>query len=222
MQPTSSPTSCPPSWSRQFWRGSKCTVVFLIVVFHLVVLAVRNPLDLWYEPIRDWVKEHGGESRTYDYFKVADTFTWKYTNLVGCEQNWIMFSPPMARRAEFLGYRFEFTDGSSALAPSTNEPDPTSFFRVGGWQWRKMEDFMLSSAKRLTSNDPEHLFWEACARHAARIWKDSHPDDQRTLARIVIVRREMAMPIPGTDPKQYGPPEETALATFDALGRLLP
>jgi len=36
------------------------------------------------------------------------------------------------------------------------------------------------------------------------------------------VRRQIAMPAPGTDPKQYGPPEETALATFDAEGRLLP
>jgi hypothetical protein len=221
MQPTPPAPPGPSTWPRQFWRGIKGTVVFLIVVFHLVVLAIRNPLDLWYPSIRGWITAHAGASRAPEYLRLANRFTWKYTNLVGCEQSWDMFSPPVARKADFLAIRFEFTDGSSERVLSSGEPDPTSFFRVGGWQWRKLEDYLLYPSGRLTT-DSERLLWEACARHAARTWQARHPDDPRTLAKIVFIRRQIPFPEPGTDPRQYDPPEETPIVEFDGQGRLLP
>ena len=97
MEPTS-PTPPAPSPLRRMGRFVKGFVVFLIVAFHLVVLGVRNPLDLWYKPLRDWMEETGCWERYGLAFTRADNFTWKYTNLVGCEQRWVMFSPPMAQR----------------------------------------------------------------------------------------------------------------------------
>jgi hypothetical protein len=211
---------CSPGWPRQFWRGVKGTVVFLIVVFHLVVLAIRNPLDLWNAPIRDWVAAHEGSSRASEYLELADRFTLKYTNLVGCEQRWVMFSPPMARSADFIAYRLEFTDGSSENVHSFNEPDPMVFFRVGGWQYRKLEDYLLEPPTRLAT-DPERPLWEACARHAVRTWQEQHPNDRRTLARVVFLRRRISFLAPGSDPPRYEPAEETTVAAFDAQGRLL-
>src|SRR5262249_42363424 len=99
MQPTPPVLPCSPSWPCRFWHGVKTTVVFFIVVFHLVVLAVRNPLDLWNKPIREWVAANECCSYCSDSLDVADRFTLKYTNFVGCEQRWVMFGPPMSRSA---------------------------------------------------------------------------------------------------------------------------
>jgi hypothetical protein len=218
MQPT--PPS-PISRSHRFWRGVKGTFVFLVVVFHLLVLAIRNPLDLWNQPIREWVGTHEGNTRAGEYLDVADRFTLKYTNLVGCEQRWNMFGPPMSRSADFLAYRIEFSDGSSEHVYSSNEPDPTSFFRIGGWQRRKLEEYLLEPPRSLT-NDPERSLWEASARQVVRTWQAQHPDDPRTLTRVVLLRRRIYFPAPDADPRRYDPPEEKPVVSFDARGRLLP
>jgi hypothetical protein len=220
MEPTSLAPPCRPAPVARLWRWIKGTAVFLIVVFHLVVLAIRNPLDLWYEPMRDWVDARGNP-RYSEYFRLADRFTWNYTNLVGCEQRWVMFGPPVARSAPFLACRYEFTDGSVERVLSEQELEPTSFFRIGSWQQRKLEDYLLGPPERL-AKDPERPLWEAYVRHAVRTWQAKHPDDPRTLARVVLLCRDISFPAPDDKSRRYDPPEETTLAVFDAQGRLLP
>jgi hypothetical protein len=220
-----------PLYAR-LWRYFKGGVVFVIVVFHLAVLAVRNPLDLWFTQIRDWMQKHpaDAESSYWDRYgrpptsplRLADTFTWKYTNLVGLEQRWVMFGPPMARSAPFLCARLEFTDGTSETILSPNEPeDPTSFVRVGGWQLRKLEDYLTWPPDDLKKN-AERSLWEAFARYKVRQWQSVQPGDPRQVKRIVLVRRRVFFPEPGQSPRDVKSPLEHDIAFFDARGKLLP
>jgi hypothetical protein len=217
--PSSSNSPVPGS---RLWRHVRGVLIFLFVTFNLVVLAIRNPLDLWYKPIKEWVQKNGWWERHGETFKLADRFTWRYTNLVGCEQRWVMFSPPIARRGPFLGFRLEFTDGTWEAIRSDNEPEKlTSFFRIGGWQRRKLEDHLVDPGKNL-ANDPERSLWEGYARHVLRHWKHQHPADQRTIASLVFIRRDIDFPPPDADPSHYDPPIENDVAIFDAEGRLKP
>jgi hypothetical protein len=210
------------------WRIIKGVVIFLVVVFHLVVLAVRNPLDLWEKPMRDWMKKHPGEGKTsyWDRYgskiELANNFTYKYTNLTGMEQRWVMFGPPLARSAPFLAVRLEFTDGTSQTLLSPNEPDdPDSFFRVGGWQLRKLEDYLVWPPGDL-AGDHERPLWEAYARHRLKQWREARPGDPRKVERIVFVRRRLHFPEPGKTSADASFPSETDIVTFDAQGNLKP
>jgi hypothetical protein len=214
------------------WRYLKGGVVFLVVVFHLAVLAVRNPLDLWYKPLRDWMEKNpeGAERSYWDRYgrddrsplRLADNFTWKYTNLVGMEQRWVMFGPPLARSAPFLAVRIEFTDGTTQTLLSPNEPDdPTSFLRVGGWQVRKLEDYLIWPPDDL-AHDPELPVWEAYARYRLAQWRQARPGDPRKVERIVFVRRRVHLPEPSQSAADVNLPSESDILTFDAQGKLKP
>jgi hypothetical protein len=206
----------------QGWRFFKGFLVFLIVTFHLVVLAIRNPLDLWHKPIKEWLEKEGYWKQYGERFDLADNFTKKYTNFVGCEQRWVMFSPPLARRAPFLAVRYEFTDGSSEMVLSEQEPaDMTSFFRVGGWQQRKLEDFLLDVPSNPKTDD-EFPVWEAFARYSVRQWRQQHPNDPRKIDRVVLVRRRISFPAHDKDPRINELLSEKDLAVFDAEGRHIP
>jgi hypothetical protein len=192
--------------------------VFAIVAWHLAVLLVRNPLDLWYRPIRDWAKEQPWWERHGNTFKRVDTVTWKYANFVGCEQGWCMFSPPMAERAPFLAVRIDFDDGSSELMCSDNEPEPTSFFRVGGWPLRKLEDRLGGNCPDEGAPAREWALHSAYVRAALRRWHQESPDDQRQPRRLVLLRRYIYFPRPG-QPPHFDAPYERRLATFYPDGR---
>src|SRR5262245_10298313 len=137
MGPPASPTPPVGRPLARLGRRLRSGFVFLIVVFHLFVLFVRNPLDFWAKEVRAWMKERGHWEAYGGKSRALDKFTYKYPNLVGCEQRFVMFRPPMARRAPFLAVRFELTDGTTEVVRSYNEPDPTRFFRFGDWQLRK-------------------------------------------------------------------------------------
>ena len=214
------------------WRYFKGAVVLFVVVFHLAVLAVRNPLDLWYKEIRAWMKEHpaDAEQSYWDRFaqtersplRVADNFTWKYTNLVGMEQRWVMFTPPMARSAPFLAVRLEFRDGTSEMILSPNEPeDPACYLRVGGWQLRKLEDYLAYPPEDL-AGDAERSLWEGYALYKLHQWQGARPGDPRVVKRIVFVRRRLYFTEPNQTYADVEPPSERDLASFDARGNLLP
>jgi hypothetical protein len=219
----------------RLWRAFKGLVVFLIVIFHLAVLAIRNPLDLWYQQISGWMKANPTDAETTWWdrygqtaegeFKVlrrADDLTWRYTNLVGLEQNWCMFSPSMARNAPFLAVRLEFADGSHETMYSANEPgDPSWYIRVGGWQVRKLEDYLLFPPDNLASHG-ERPLWEAYARYKLKQYQEARPGDPRPVKRIVFVRRRLYFPEPGQTLADVPPPDEKDIASFDARGKLLP
>jgi hypothetical protein len=221
FQGQTSGNTAKPSLLRRGWRVVKGVVIFVIVVFHLLLFVVRNPLDLWYKPIKSWMEQAGYWEDYGKEFKWVDNFTWKYANFVGCEQGWGMFSPQLARGAPFLAFRYEFTDGSSEQTYSANEPELSGFFRIGGWQIRKLEDYLAYPPEDLATND-ERPLWEAYARHAIRRWQRAHPDDGRQLRRVVFVRRRINFPEPEEDPAEYDLPTEKNVATFDAAGRLVP
>ena len=201
-------------------RVVKAVAIFLVVSWHLFFFAVRNPLDLWKKDIRAWLEKRQGWTAWGERaFDLADQATFRFANLTGCEQRWIMFSPPMARRASFLGTRFEFRDGSRVTVASLNEPTPDQFFRVGGWQTRKYEECLMEVP---SPGDEEFPLWQAFARHKAREWRARHLTDPREMVRVVLVNRHIRFPAWHEPPGHYLAPEETDLATFDPEGRPLP
>ncbi|MFO0877796.1 MAG: hypothetical protein U0840_10620 [Gemmataceae bacterium] len=217
----SSPSVAPPGLVRRLARWACNLAVFLLVAWHLFFFAFRNPLDLWHKPIYAWLESQPGWDRWGRIFIRADDLTYRFANLAGCEQRWVMFCPPMARGAWFLGFRFEFADGSHAVLPSTNEPTPERFFRLGGWQIRKFEDHLCFPDDNLARN-PELGLWEAYALEAVRRWKRTHPDDPRQIQQVVMIRRRIAFTGPEDVPGDYAAPRTEDIARFDAAGRLQP
>jgi len=221
MHPSESPPPPAPAggWARRLGRRSRAALVFLVVAWHLFFFAVRNPLDLWDRHIYGWIEARGWPPAYARAVKRADDLTYRYANLTGCEQRWVMFRPPMARGASFLGYRFEFADGTSETLRSPNEPAPERFFRLGGWQLRKFEEHLVWPPDDL-ARDPERALWEAYAREVIRRWRAG--GGEKPLRRLVLVRRRIAFTAPDDLPGAYEPPEEVDIAAFDPEGRLLP
>jgi hypothetical protein len=340
----------PVSGLRRAWRIFKGLFVVLVVVFHLVVLAVRNPLDLWEDALEKWMKEHPAHFKLTDEslaslradkvpaavldrleavkdrdldqsqfakacaaaldedewdnhhklildharvrFKLtdkalaalrtdkvpddvllklqsvrdrelnepefkaacaaaldskewakhqelilyhakwnywarygdkvyrADDFTYRFTNLVGIEQRWVMFGAPLSRDVDFLTVRLEFTDASQEVLLSANEPNPTRYFRFGGWQVRKLEDYLLGVPRNMDT-DPRKPQWEGYARYKHHQWRELRPGDPRQLSQIVFVRRRIYLPEPNQDFADVAPPREWDLVVFDAKGKFV-
>ena len=236
--PTNSPAPSPSPWYRVVWRYTRGSLIFLFVVFHLLLLAIRNPLDIYYKDIIVWLKEEpawGGWSSDEDdppptwwdrygeEFQRVDQFTYRYANLFGVEQGWNMFTPPVAREAYFLAVRLEFRDGTSALLISDNEPiDPTRYFRLGGWQTRKLEEILLRPPDDFGTDPKVMSMWTSYARHAVRKWQAGHPEDSRKVEHIVFLRRRIDFPKPGENYEDSDTRYEEDFATFDEEGRLIP
>jgi hypothetical protein len=224
--PPNEATATPPSRPAVLaaaWRWFKAAVVFVIVVVHLFLFVLRNPLDLWYKPVKAWLEKHEAWWAEYgEAFKRTDRFTERYLNLVGCEQGWAMFTPPMARSAPFLAYRIEFSDGPPEEVLSSREPaDPSAFFRIGDWQTRKYEDYLCYPPDNL-AEDPELPLWETAARRVVANWKALHPGESRKVRRVVMLKRTIDFPGPDETPGAYLPARESEVARFDGQGRLMP
>jgi hypothetical protein len=194
--------------------------VGLFVCWHLFFLLVRNPLDLWYTPFKEWCQERGWWPRLEPWVRPVDRATGQYGNGLGVEQGWCMFTPPLARSAPFLAARIDFTDGTSEVLRSDNEPDPTAFFRVGGWRQRKLEEYLVHPDETKLHEHEELGLWEAYARWSVRRWKARHPEDRRTPRQVALLRRRIYFPVPGQDPGLYAEPEVYPIGTFDPDGRL--
>jgi hypothetical protein len=211
----------PPSRLRRLGRIACSTAVFLFVCWHLFFLAFRNPLDLWWtSEARKWADEQEWWPRIKRGFKVLDNATYYYGTFFGIEQGWSMFTPPMARSAPFLAVRLDFTDGTSGELRSENEPEPANFVRIGGWRQRKLEDHLGYSEGKLEANE-ELPLWQAYARWSIRRWRAAHPEDQREVKRVVLLKRRIYFPAPDEKPGAYAEPEVTAVATFAPDGTLL-
>ncbi|HVS39458.1 MAG TPA: hypothetical protein VMS17_28125 [Gemmataceae bacterium] len=196
------------------WPAARTTAAVVFVGWQLFFLLVRNPLDFWYTPIRDWCVKEGiwdhGAGRLIDPVNDA---TSRYANFNGIDQNWKMFTPPLSRSAQFLAVRIEFSDGSDELILSDEEPDPHGFFRFGGWRQRKLE-------YQLVFGDPADLpLCEAYARWSLRRWQAGHADDPRTPSRVVLLRRDVDFPKPGADPAVFPPAEVYTIGAFLPDGR---
>jgi hypothetical protein len=220
------------------WKWVTIQLVVAFVCWHLLVLVLRNPLDLWDEPISDWIWAHTRENENqakkdneaYQAFRRIDAATAYYGNITGAEQGWSMFTPNLARSAPFLAARIEFADGTSDLLKSDNEPrmveaeDGTyriSYVRIGHARQRKLEDNLLAFPDDV-SHSAKLSMYEAYARWCLGRWRQAHPDDPRRPERIVLVKRRMYFPQPGEDPRRYKELTSCDCATFDATGKFLP
>jgi hypothetical protein len=229
LAPQPAPEPAPPQRPHSVWRYVKATLIFLVVAWHLFFFAFRNPLDLWDKEIVAWLTKIGyyaveGEQPANGYnlrhaYRFADELTYRFANTAGVEQRWVMFTPPMAQRAPFLGVRFEFDDGSGVLVPSDNEPVPARFFRFGGWQTRKHEDIIMDIPDTRDHSNTEWSMWVQFVRHAVKRWKAKHPDDRRTIERVVLVKRYISFPGP-EDPLGDYRYEEKDVITFDPEGNV--
>jgi hypothetical protein len=219
-----------------FWRYLKATFIFLIVSWHLLFLAVRNPLDLWDANIKKWLVKRKlwqdpnvtEEQRDAVYnvrpiYRFWDELTERYASATGTTQKWVMFTPPMATRAPFLGVRLEFADGTSFTMPSDNEPaDPASFLRIGGWQTRKFEDCLMDLPEDQGPSNPEWPIWEAYIRHKVREWRRTYPDMDHEPVRVVMVKRIIRFPGPFEPANHHTYGETVDLVTFTPQGKLVP
>jgi hypothetical protein len=199
------------------WPAARTTAVVLFVGWQLFFLFVRNPLDFWYAPIRDWCRNR----RVWDHgvgsvVDPVDAATDHYANFNGIDQNWKMFTSPLSRSAQFLAVRIEFSDGADEVILSEDEPDPRGFFRFGGWRQRKLE------YRLVFENASDLPLRQAYARWSVRRWRDAHPDDPRTPVRVVLLRRDIAFPEPGADPSAFPPADVYPIGEFLPDGRLAP
>jgi hypothetical protein len=192
----------------------KTAAVVLFVAWQLFFLLVRNPLDFWYTPLKQWCEKNNIWRGAKTVVDPVDDATRYYANFCGIDQNWRMFVPPLARSASFLAARLEFTDGTAIVLRSDNEPDPLGYFRFGGWRQRKLEDYLVYKTPEELPGDDELPLWEAYARWSVRRWKERYPDDSRTPARVVLLRRVVTFPEPSENPSVY---EEAAVSTVGAF-----
>jgi hypothetical protein len=223
---TTSQTASPlVRWGRRLRSALVCA----FVVWHLFFLLLRNPLDLWWDDIKGGLAEQAWWAKVEPYVKPADPDTWKrgnffgtwkYGNFFGIDQGWTMFGPPVARSAPFLAARIEFSDGSQDMVYSVNEPDPTAFFRAGGWRQRKLEDYLARFEEADLRQTKELPLWEAYVRWCVRRWRQTHPEDPREPERVVLLKRRIHFPNPGEDPSVFEDPEVTTLGSFNPDGRL--
>jgi hypothetical protein len=254
VPPPAAPTPAapaPPEMPLVAWlllhasRIVRGAVILLVVAAHLVILAIRNPLDLWEKDIREELSQRpiSGEAwgaaaaadpevkppESYldnkefrERFEKADRLTNRYVNMVGFEQDWCMFAPEMARKVDFLAVRLEFEDNSAETILSPNEPkDPACYFRVGGWQVRKMENYLMKPTSSALRDETQRQFYEGYVRHVLRHWQAAHPDDPRRLESVVLIKRSIYFPAPDRRYADVPWPEPGGkdLAVFDARGR---
>jgi hypothetical protein len=194
--------------------------VVLFVVWQVFFLLVRNPLDLWGDDIKKWCKAQPWWWAAKKPYEKLDQATTRYANLLGIEQGWTMFAPPMARGAPFLAARLEFADGSQEEVYSPNEPDPARFLRLGGWRQRKLEDFLIKPYPDEISDKEDLPVWQAYVRWSVRRWRQAHPDDPRQLERVVLVRRWITFPGPNDAPTVFGEPDVREVGRFNPDGSL--
>jgi len=205
------------------WPAVRPAAIALFVAWQLFFLAARNVLDFWYTPLKDWcAAHHVWDSGVGPALDPVEDATRRYANFNGIDQNWRMFVPPLARSAQFLAARVEFTDGGEETLLSENEPDPHGYFRLGGWRQRRLEDSLVYKDGARLPWDEDRPLCEAYARWSLRRWRERRPDDPRTPARVVLLRRDIAFPRPGDDPAAFGPAEVAVIAAFGPDGGLAP
>jgi hypothetical protein len=215
--------SPPPSLLRSSWRALKISAATAFVVWQLFFLCFRNPLDFYYKPLHKWFgdRDFGDESEVV--LKPLDNATHYYGDFVGIDQDWRMFTPPLAKEVSFLASRLEFSDGSEQLLLSENEPpDLKSYVRYGGWRQRKLEDQLVYHTPSRLAGDCERPLWSAFARRAVVRWRDAHPGDARgDPTRVVLERRSYRLPTPDDESFTVRGPEVNTVGEFNPAGELL-
>lgn len=174
----------------------------VFAAWHLLVLAVRNPVDQWpglSAAVPGWL----------------DAATRAYADRLGVEQGWPLFAVPVWRNSPFPAVRLEFSDGTCETVLSPNEPaDPADFVRLGGGRDRRLDDHLAAGAGSLPDTR-EFPLWRAVVRRAVADWRRRNPDDPRVVQAAVVVIRDHRAPPPGSD-------DRTRTVTVHDAGRFTP
>lgn len=222
-QPETVAAKTPPlERPRPWWQMLKSVAVFLFVAWHLFFLVTRISIDLGGDAFEDFAEGSGWWESVEPVYQWTEETTRKYETTLEHNQEWVMFTSPLARSCGFLAVRIEFSDGSSALVRSENEPDdPSHFFRIGRARQRKFEDWLVRESNDARRGGYRGPLWEQTVRRYLLRWQEENPDDPRTPQRLVMVCRRFAIPSPDEEPGSY--PEATVreVAAFDADGNLL-
>jgi hypothetical protein len=173
----------------------------------------------------EWAKNRKIKVSPYWVFTTLDDVTSRYGNFFGIDQGWSMFTPPLARKAPFLGAELTFTDGTTAMLYSPNEPDmdqrrglSSGYIRLGGWRQRKLEDYMLTRDSVASKDDKQ--VYQAYILWCIRRWRDANPGDRREVKFVTVVWRSMKFPEPGKDPSRFEPVTSDPIGIFNPDGTL--
>jgi hypothetical protein len=229
-----------PAPPRRLWRFTVRSLVFVFVCWQLAVMVVRSPLDMLREPLHEWAARqpwwqdglpwwagpHPLHERATPVLAGLERATFVYSRLTGTEQGWGLFGGNLDRRAPFLAARIEFADGSEPfVVRSANEPDPRSFFRVGGARLRKLESCLYRASPEEVSRSDDLPLYQAYVRWAVRRWRRQAPADRRKPTRVVLLKRYLVFPGPDEGPRTLDNPQPwqpDELAAFDPDGTLQP
>jgi hypothetical protein len=199
--------------------ASKVLAVAGFVVWHLLFLLVRNPLDVRAsrEPSWSGPTNWPGVQKAW---QSLDRNTTSYGNFLRIEQGWTMFTAPLSRDGDFLDVRLVFADGERVRIPSDNAVNPsTLYLRRGHFRQRKLEDYLIDLVNSGRADSP---LVSAQVRARLADWQRRHPEDGRLPERVELVRCRFLFPQPGSNPRDVAGPYEECLAAFDANGQPLP
>lgn len=176
------------------WLRMRQCCVFIFVCWHLFVLFITNTqLD----------------------GKWSDSTAGRYESYLNLDQAWGMFSSAWDH-TPFPAVRLEFTDGSSELFLSDNEPrDTQRYFKTTMSRLRKYEEHILylGSKHYGGSIDERDEKWKRYAEWRVQRWFEQHPDDQRQVKQVVLLKRRYEIPPPGKSRDFDRGPTTTELST---------
>jgi hypothetical protein len=221
---------------KRAWRVVQGAAVVLFVCWNLLYLAVRNPLDLWWDndtrtlaaeqtwwPKARWLLDDSDNNDQWSLNKATD----RYGEFAGIQQGWSMFTPWLARKSFYLSAEMEFDNGDRDVVYSTNEfRHDTFYLRIGNWRQRKLEDDTLvrpnpdDLTRYRNEKRPKLVLWEAYVRHAVRRWQAAHPNDPRRIVAVRLQSHYIRFPDPNADTKYFEKSEPECFGVFDPDGRL--
>ena len=171
-------------------------LIFSFVLFHLCFLFMRNVVGVLDDKKFDKFK------KAHPYFNMIhaplNKYTSRYEKTFGIDQGWLMFTSPIDRQAPFPAVRLEFSDDSTEIFLSDNEPrDMNSYFRFGMARLRKYEHHIITSDLKDTYKEP---LLERYCRWRVSEWRKTNPQDKRKIFRVTLIRRVFTLPKPSEPP----------------------
>jgi hypothetical protein len=140
--------------------------------------------------------------------------TKAYERLLELDQGWIMFASPVARTVSYASVRLVLEDRTRVELRSSNEPpDKRSFFRVGDYRIRRIEDKLIAKGE---ITETLRGLMERYVSYRLADWRDNSAGLPKVV-KVQLWRRTFALPEPGESVSNEA--TLTLVAEFDAEGR---
>ena len=181
----------------------------LFVVWHVLFIVVSNAFPIMGSNLE--------ESEHYEWVepihKTIYPATKAYERLLELDQGWIMFASPVARTVSYASLRVVLEDRMRIELRSTNEPpDKRSFFRLGDYRIRRIEDKLIAKGG---INRTLRGLMERYVAYKLAAWRD-HSAGLPKVAKIELWRRTFDLPEPGESVSNEA--TLSLVAEFDADG----